>query len=464
MTYLKSPVYRLLKSAQIGCKKSSISLFASMLYLLTTLMAFPSNADACTVNSPSTCSNRIVCGGATKYSPSSKRRNWFNSSDYAASMYGEARKRRLTCGVGLDAPFLKPAMWNTKEFSYYSDCGTTKSDVEELQSLLQSLDLYPYKIDGLPGSGTLKAIQDGKRLLGAQASNGKCLSQKDVIALRLLSNNASLGDDYISANNDNSDTALNELSAQNEKLISENEALRGRVAILTATIAELSGSNTSNEPKPILDFENTVAQLSDKLRETENLLEAEQLKSKQFKQKSERVRETLENLLAVLDQEVTQNESNSSPLIQSDNEVTNPVNEENTNGQKALVAKGVLSTAVSDFTEDAAVRCYVGLRIIDRSGYRNAEILDVYLIKNEETNSYIFSDFEMIRSLEIEPENFIFQVIDTSPDNSQEQSCSIVSDDPIKVVEQSAVHSSTPAAYLRADGILIFTNFPVRPI
>ena len=70
----------------------------------------------------------------------------------------------------------------------------------------------------------------------------------------------------------------------------------------------------------------------------------------------------------------------------------------------------------------------------------------------------------MISTLEIEPENFIFQVIDTSPDNSQEQSCSIVSDDPIKVVEQSAVHSSTPAAYLRADGILIFTNFPVRPI
>ena len=454
----------LVKLTQIGFKKSTIALFTLLLFMITALMAFPSNVAACSVYSPGTCDNRTVCGGATKYSYASQRRNWFNSTDYGASMYGEARKRRLTCGVGLDAPFLTPAMWNTKEFSYYSDCGATKSDVEELQSLLQSLELYPYKIDGLPGSGTLKAIQDGKRLLGAQASNGKCLSQKDVTALRLLSTNASLGDDDTSANNDNSNTALNGLSAQNEKLISENDALRGRVAILTATIAELSGSNTSNEPRPILELENTVAQLSDKLRETENLLEAEQLKSKQFQQKSERVRETLENLLTVLDQEATQNESNSSPLIQSDNEVTNPVNEENTNGQKALVAKGVLSTAVSDFTEDAAVRCYVGLRIIDRSGYRNAEILDVYLIKNEEPNSYIFSDFEMISTLEIEPENFIFQVIDTSPDNSQEQSCGIVSDDPIKVVEQSAVHSSTPAAYLRADGILIFTNFPVRPI
>ena len=464
MTFLKSPIHILLRSAQIGCKKSSIAVFASVLYLVTALMAFPSSVAACSINSPGTCDNRTVCGGATKYSYASKRRNWFNSTDYGASMYGEARKRRLTCGVGLDAPFLTSAMWNTKEFSYYSDCGATKSDVEELQSLLQSLELYPYKIDGLPGSGTLKAIQDGKRLLGAQASNGKCLSQKDVTALRLLSTNASLGDDDTSANNDNSNTALNGLSAQNEKLISENEALRGRVAILTATIAELSGSNTSNEPRSTLELGNTVAQLSDKLRKTENLLEAEQLKSKQFQQKSERVRETLEDLLAVLDQEVTQNDPNSSPLIQSDNEVTNPVNEENTDSPEALFAKGVLSTAVSDFTEDAAVRCYVGLRIIDRSGYRNAEIVDVYLIKNEETNSYIFSDFEMISSLEIEPENFIFQVIDTSPDNSQEQSCSIVSDDPIKVVEQSTVHSSTPAAYLRADGILIFTNFPVRPI
>ena len=454
----------LVKLTQIGFKKSTIALFTLLLFMITALMAFPSNVAACSVYSPGTCDNRTVCGGATKYSYASQRRNWFNSTDYGASMYGEARKRRLTCGVGLDAPFLTPAMWNTKEFSYYSDCGATKSDVEELQSLLQSLELYPYKIDGLPGSGTLKAIQDGKRLLGAQASNGKCLTQKDVTALRLLSTNASLGDDDTSANNDNSNTALNGLSAQNEKLISENDALRGRVAILTATIAELSGANTSNEPRPILELENTVAQLSDKLRETENLLEAAQLKSKQFQQKSERVRETLENLLTVLDQEATQNESNSSPLIQSDNEVTNPVNEENTNGQKALVARGVLSTAVSDFTEDAAVHCYVGLRIIDRSGYRNAEILDVYLINNEEPNSYIFSDFEMISSLEIQPENFIFQVIDTSPDNSQEQSCSIVSDDPIKVVEQSAVHSSTPAAYLRADGILIFTNFPVRPI
>lgn len=464
MTFLKSPIHILLRSAQIGFKKSSIAVFASVLYLVTSLMAVPSSVAACSINSPGTCDNRTVCGGATKYSYASKRRNWFNSTDYGASMYGEARKRRLTCGVGLDAPFLTPVMWNTKEFSYYSDCGATKSDVEEFQSLLQSLNLYPYKIDGLPGSGTLKAIQDGKRLLGTQASSGKCLSQEDVTALRLLSINASFESDDTSTNNENLDTALNGLSAQNKKLISENEALRGRVAILTATIAELSGSNTSNEPRSTLELENTVAQLSDKLRETEKLLEAEQLKSKRLQQKSERVRETLKDVLAVLDQEVTQNQSNSRQPNQSDNEVTNPVKEENTVSSEALIAIGVLSTAIDGFTEDDAFSCYVGLRIIDPSGYRSAEILDVYLIKNEETNSYIFSDFEMIRSLEIEPENFIFQVIDTSPNNSQEQSCRVVSDDPINVVEQSAVRASTPAAYLSADGILVFTNFPVRPI
>ena len=464
MTFLKSPIHILLRSAQIGCKKSSIAVFASVLYLVTALMAFPSSVAACSINSPGTCDNRTVCGGASKYSYASKRRHWFNSTDYGASMYGEARKRRLTCGVGLDAPFLTPVMWNTKEFSYYSDCGATKSDVEEFQSLLQSLNLYPYKIDGLPGSGTLKAIQDGKRLLGSQASSGKCLSQEDVTALRLLSNNASFESDDNSTNNENLDTALNGLSAQNKKLISENEALRGRVAILTATIAELSGSNTSNEPRSTLELENTVAQLSDKLRETEKLLEAEQLKSKRLQQKSERVRETLKDVLAVLDQEVTQNQSNSRQPTQSDNEVTKPVKEENTASSEALIANGVLSTAINGFTEDDAFNCYVGLRIIDPSGYRRAEIVDVYLIKNEETNSYIVSDFEMIRSLEIEPENFIFQVIDTSPNNSQEQSCSILSDEPIKVVEESAFQASTPAAYLRADGILIFTNFPVRPI
>ena len=162
----------LVKFTQIGFKKSTIALFTLLLFMITALMAFPSSVAACSVNSPSTCDNRVVCGGATKYSYASKRRNWFNSTDYGASMYGEARKRQLTCGVGLDAPFLTPVMWNTKAFSYYSDCGATKNDVEEFQSLLQGLKLYPYKIDGLPGPGTLKAIQEESAYLG-QASNGK---------------------------------------------------------------------------------------------------------------------------------------------------------------------------------------------------------------------------------------------------------------------------------------------------
>ncbi len=69
----------------------------------------------------------------------------------------------------------------------------------------------------------------------------------------------------------------------------------------------------------------------------------------------------------------------------------------------------------------------------------------------------------MIKDLGIEPENFVFQVIDTSQNSSQEQSCIIVNHDLIKVIEHSTVQSSTRAAYLREDGILIFTNFPVRP-
>ena len=464
MTCSKSPVYILVKLTQIGFKKSIIALFTLLLFMITALMAFPSSVAACSVNSPSTCDNRVVCGGATKYSYASKRRNWFNSTDYGASMYGEARKRQLTCGVGLDAPFLTPVMWNTKAFSYYSDCGATKNDVEEFQSLLQGLKLYPYKIDGLPGSGTLKAIQEGKRLLGTKASSGKCLSQEDVTALRLFSNNPSLDNDDNSANNDNSDTVLNELTAQNEKLTSENEALRGRVAILTATIAELSGSNASNDSSTILDLERTVAKLSGKLSETEKLLEAERSNVKALQQKSERARETLEDALTILNQGAPQNESNSRQPIQIENEVINPVNEEHTDSPEALIAQGVLSTAISGFTDDDAVRCYVGLRIIDRLGYRNAKILDIYLTQDEGTNSYIFSDFEMIKDLEIEPENFIFQVIDRSQNTSQEQSCIIVNHDPIKVIEHSTVQASTRAAYLREDGILIFTNFPVRPI
>jgi len=390
----------------------AVSLITAFIFF-GAILNIPSSVAACSVNSPGTCDNRVVCGGATKYSYASKRRNWFNSTDYGASMYGEARKRQLTCGVGLDAPFLTPVMWNTKAFSYYSDCGATKNDVEEFQSLLQGLKLYPYKIDGLPGSGTLKAIQEGKRLLGAKASSGKCLSQEDVTALRLFSNNRSLDNDDNSANNDNSDTVLNELTAQNEKLTSENEALRGRVAILTATISELSGSNTSNDSSTILELERTVAQLSDKLSKTEELLETEQSNVKALQRQSERARETVEDVLTILNQGVAQNESNSSQPIQIENEVTNPVNEENTDSPKALIARGVLSTAISGFTDDDAFRCYVGLRIIDRLGYRNAKLLDIYLTKDERTNSYIFSDFEMIKDLEIEPENFVFQVIDT---------------------------------------------------
>lgn len=70
--------------------------------------------------------------------------------------------------------------------SYLDRCSVTTGQIKEAQAYLKELELYPYKIDGIAGKGTLAAIKKAKELLGTTASKGECITDADIKAFDQL--------------------------------------------------------------------------------------------------------------------------------------------------------------------------------------------------------------------------------------------------------------------------------------
>ena len=130
---------------------------------------------ACTVNSPKLCSAWWLCSISTKPVGQSGRRAWRDTEgDYYQVFIREARRRGMQCGVG------------PKRKTYLQRCKVTVSQVKAAQKQLKELELYPYKIDGVAGKGTIAAIAKAKKIVGDAASAGECLTAKDVKAFDQL--------------------------------------------------------------------------------------------------------------------------------------------------------------------------------------------------------------------------------------------------------------------------------------
>ena len=97
-------------------------------------------------------------------------------------MYREAERRGLSCNVGQN--FLEAlTLYNVRSRgSYQKRCSITSSQIKIAQKHLKELGLYPYKIDGVAGTGTLAAIKKAKEMIGAGASLGECLTATDIKA------------------------------------------------------------------------------------------------------------------------------------------------------------------------------------------------------------------------------------------------------------------------------------------
>ena len=86
----------------------------------------------------------------------------------------------------IDPP--KPVQKKALVQTYAQRCDTSKEQIKIVQQYLKELDLYPYKIDGIAGKGTLAAIKKAKKLLSDQASAGDCITDDDIDGFDRLAN------------------------------------------------------------------------------------------------------------------------------------------------------------------------------------------------------------------------------------------------------------------------------------
>ena len=70
--------------------------------------------------------------------------------------------------------------------SYVSMCGLSPGTIKKAQIQLKRLNLYPFKVDGIAGKGTISGIEKAKDLTKGVSSSGYCLTKKDIAAFKNL--------------------------------------------------------------------------------------------------------------------------------------------------------------------------------------------------------------------------------------------------------------------------------------
>ncbi len=77
--------------------------------------------------------------------------------------------------------------------SYASLCGLSPEIIKKAQIQLKRLDLYPFKVDGIAGKGTIAGIKKAKDLTKGVSSNQYCLTGKDINAFKALADQKTSG-------------------------------------------------------------------------------------------------------------------------------------------------------------------------------------------------------------------------------------------------------------------------------
>ena len=166
-------------------KSHFFHMFLALCFGLTVIYPNGGFAETCGSWNPQLCTDRFIC--ATTTTNNSKNiRVWkyIGKSAYYKKMRREANKRGLSCNVG--KPFSQGLTANLRHRSYAERCSLTAPQIREAQTYLKELDLYPFKIDGVAGKGTFAAIKKAKKMLGAKASVGECITSADINAFDQL--------------------------------------------------------------------------------------------------------------------------------------------------------------------------------------------------------------------------------------------------------------------------------------
>ena len=83
--------------------------------------------------------------------------------------------------------------------SYIQRCDISSNRIKEAQKYLKELNLYPYKIDGIAGKGTLAGIKEAKSLIGDSASDGECITIQEIFEFKQLALSRQCSEDNIKA-------------------------------------------------------------------------------------------------------------------------------------------------------------------------------------------------------------------------------------------------------------------------
>ena len=160
-----------------------------VLAILLFVSPLQASASTCSSRKVEICTDKFLCAISTQNS-SNNIRVWKNQTAKNSTYYGtfinEAKRRGLTCDVG--QPYSKKVVPKIKK-SYLERCKISSASISEVQKYLKELGLYPYKIDGLVGKGTLLAIKKAKEMIGPKASSGECVTKAEIYAFMELASN-----------------------------------------------------------------------------------------------------------------------------------------------------------------------------------------------------------------------------------------------------------------------------------
>ena len=141
------------------------------------------------------------------------------------------------------------------------NCYPNEEILKVTQRYLYELGLYKFSIDGVAGKGTKSAIMKAKTLFGARASPGNCLTDQDIVELRLLAENRRYDTDsstkiHVSTETDldlseitimtlqkELDKKIDELNELTERYGMERRATLGNIQSLRADLSALSVQN-----------------------------------------------------------------------------------------------------------------------------------------------------------------------------------------------------------------------------
>lgn len=202
------------------------------LLVMVSLFLFLSSQSArayCSSETPRDCRPYYLCENATM---EKNGEIVWSTQKHFFKVVQEAKRRGLSCDVG---KINKPKQIPKPSLTYAQLCSINSDQIMLIQNYLKILNLYPYSIDGLAGSGTIAAIRKAKGLLGQSASSGDCVSDRDLMGIKRLA------EINLCYQKGGADCAENNQVAKKQDICSQNPEKCGAVELCQRAVKTKNG-------------------------------------------------------------------------------------------------------------------------------------------------------------------------------------------------------------------------------